>query len=149
MQKSLNDTEAFVGPIHSDNSVCAVALLNDHGDALLQLRDNKPGLRAAGQWVFPGGHIESGESIEEGARREFLEETEYQCGELRWVLSLNDVFYPEWPSYTLHVFAGRFDGIQSFRCLEGQDLRFVTRHEVESLPMPAYQRLIWDMVRCK
>jgi hypothetical protein len=36
--------------------VCALALLNARGDALLQLRDEKRGLSAAGLWVFPGGN---------------------------------------------------------------------------------------------
>lgn len=128
----------------STTTVCAVALLRANGDALLQLRDNKPGLRAAGQWVFPGGHVEAGESVEEGARREFLEETGYQCGQISWLASVNDVFYPDWPPYPLHVFVALYDEVQPVRCFEGQDLRFVSREEIPSLQMPDYQRLLWD-----
>lgn len=126
-------------------TVCAVALLKEDGSALLQLRDDKPGLRAAGQWVFPGGHVEEGESVDAGARREFLEETTYQCADLQWLASVNDVFYPSWPSYPLHVFVARYDGIQPFRCLEGQDLRFFARADADHLPMPRYQLLLWDL----
>jgi len=68
-------------------TVAGVVLLRDDNAALLQLRDNKPGLNAAGLWVFPGGHCEPGESLEDGARREFLEETGYVCAALRWVTS--------------------------------------------------------------
>ncbi|PYM15194.1 MAG: hypothetical protein DME18_04840, partial [Verrucomicrobia bacterium] len=71
-------------------NVAGVVLLRDDHAALLQLRDNKPGLRAAGRWVFPGGHCQSGESIEDCARREFLEETDYVCGELRPLTSFFD-----------------------------------------------------------
>src|SRR5207244_7304545 len=63
-------------------TVAGVVLLRDDNSALLQLRDNKPGLNAAGLWVFPGGHCEPGESIEAGARREFREETGYEWGAL-------------------------------------------------------------------
>ena len=45
-------------------TVAGVVLLRDDNAALLQLRDNKPGLNAAGLWVFPGGHCEPGESLE-------------------------------------------------------------------------------------
>jgi len=126
------------------NSVCAVALLNKQGEALLQHRDEKPGLRASGQWVFPGGHVEPGESLEEGAKREFLEETGYVCRELKWLLSIDDVFYPEFPSYPLHVFQDDYDGVQQVKCMEGQELRFVGLPEASQLPMPAYQKWIWQ-----
>src|SRR5439155_24976223 len=48
-------------------TVGGVVLLRDDNAALLQLRDNKPGLNAAGLWVFPGGHCEPDESLEAGA----------------------------------------------------------------------------------
>ena len=126
------------------NSVCAVALLNKQGEALLQHRDEKPGLRASGQWVFPGGHIEPGESLEEGAKREFLEETGYVCSGLKWLLSIDDVFYPEFPSYPLHIFQADYDGVQQVKCMEGQELRFVGMPEASQLPMPTYQKWIWQ-----
>ena len=59
--------------------VGAIFLLRDDGALLLQLRDDKPNLRHAGMWVPPGGHIDDDESIEQGTRREFLEETDYVC----------------------------------------------------------------------
>jgi 8-oxo-dGTP diphosphatase len=50
-----------------------VALL--HGDDLLMLlRDNKPGLRFANMWDFPGGGREGEETPEECAIREIQEE---------------------------------------------------------------------------
>ena len=56
--------------------VAAVVLLHPNESMLLQLRDDKPGLRDAGKWVPPGGHCEPGESMKECARREFSEETD-------------------------------------------------------------------------
>ena len=58
--------------------VGAVFLLRKDGAALLQLRDEKPGLRHAGKWVPPGGHAEDWEKIEDCASREFYEETNYK-----------------------------------------------------------------------
>ena len=130
----------------SQSDVCAVVLLDSAGRALLHLRDEKPGLRASGQWVFPGGHVEADESLEAGARREFEEETCYRCGGLVWVLSLQDVHYPGWPDYQLHVFYADFDGYQKYRCREGRDLRFVSLAEAGGLPVPPYQKKIWEIV---
>src|SRR2546426_11810314 len=76
-------TPFWPGCLRPPSIVVGVVLLRPDGSALLQLRDNKPGLNAAGQWVFPGGHCDPGEPLEDGARREFLEETAYRCADLR------------------------------------------------------------------
>ena len=47
-------------------------ILNDRGQVLLGLRKAKHG---EGTWCPPGGHLEYGESFEEGAVREAFEET--------------------------------------------------------------------------
>ncbi|UPK73024.1 NUDIX domain-containing protein [Nocardioidaceae bacterium SCSIO 66511] len=45
---------------------------DDRGRLLLVLRAHEP---EAGRWTIPGGHVEPGETLEECARRETLEET--------------------------------------------------------------------------
>ncbi|UYM05086.1 NUDIX hydrolase [Solicola gregarius] len=45
---------------------------DDRGRVLLVLRAREP---EAGRWTIPGGHLESGETLEECARREVFEET--------------------------------------------------------------------------
>ena len=47
--------------MNSRERVSAVILLRDDGAALMQHRDDKPGLRNAGMWVPPGGHRDPGE----------------------------------------------------------------------------------------
>ena len=125
--------------------VAAVVLLRDDGAALLQHRDDKEGLRRAGMWVPPGGHCEPSESIEACARREFYEETGYQCDRLNWLVSLEDDYDEGWPVYQLEVFWARYDGVQSVRCLEGQALQFVERHLAASHPIPPYLLGVWDL----
>ncbi|WP_136068682.1 NUDIX hydrolase [Modicisalibacter radicis] len=50
----------------------AIAAVIRHGQVLLVQRANPPD---AGQWGFPGGKIEAGETISDAALRELLEET--------------------------------------------------------------------------
>jgi len=123
--------------------VGAVFLLRSDGAALLQLRDDKPGLRNAGLWVPPGGHAEPGEPIETCARREFREETEYDCDELHWLCAFVDRV-PGWPPYELTLYWSLYDGVQGWACREGQALEFVLRDAMANRPAPDYLTEIWD-----
>ena len=123
------------------NEVAAVFVLREDGAALLQHRDDKPGLRDAGQWVPPGGHRDDGESIEACARRELREETDYECGALHWLKTYEP---GHWPHCRLHVFWTRYDGVQTVTCREGQALQFVKREEACYYPIPDPLVLDWD-----
>ncbi len=123
--------------------MAAVALLRNDGSVLLQHRDNKPGLNHAGLWVLPGGHREPGETIEQCARREFVEETAYWCADLHWLLS-RDVQTDLGDRYRLTVFWSRYDDMQPVKCFEGQDLRFVERVVALELPAPEFLVELWD-----
>jgi ADP-ribose pyrophosphatase YjhB (NUDIX family) len=51
---------------------CGAAALNDDGKFLMVRQE---GGYWQGKWIFPGGKLEMGETLEECARREFIEET--------------------------------------------------------------------------
>jgi len=123
--------------------VGAIVLLRRDGAALLQLRDDKPGLRNAGMWVPPGGHAEPGESMRDCARRELREETEYDASDLRFLLSFDDTV-KSWPANRLTVYWCWYDGIQSVACHEGQALAFIERGMAANYPIPAYLLSVWD-----
>ena len=132
-------------PDSSARRVAGVALLREDHSALLQLRDNKPGLNAAGLWVFPGGHCEDGESLESAAHREFFEETGYDCAKLRRVTTF---FHPSddgLVTFQLGIFASRYDGLQPVHCYEGQTVEFIAREAAGRHPMPVYVPRVWDL----
>ena len=124
--------------------VGAVMLIRKDGAALMQLRDLKKGLRNAGMWVPPGGHAEPNEDIKTCARREFLEETTYNCSNLQFLTEFED-HVKGWPPYILTVFLAHYDGIQQLQCLEGQDLKFINRNKANLYDIPKYLLTVWDM----
>lgn len=68
--------------------VATIAVVFLESKVLLVRRANPPD---AGRWGFPGGKIERGETIEQAAVRELLEETRVR-GEARRVFTAVDVF---------------------------------------------------------
>jgi 8-oxo-dGTP diphosphatase len=125
--------------------VCGVVLLREDGDALLQLRDDRPDIQDPGIWVFPGGHVEDGESPEEGARREFLEETRYRCDSLELLVSFPASSVGYSGDFPISFYWTRFDGKQKIECCEGQELRFVKRDEIAGLPRREYLTRVWEL----
>jgi len=127
----------------SVDSVSGVVLFKEDGrTALLQHRDNIPGLSHAGLWVFPGGHAEPGETPEACARREFAEETAYKLGTIYPLCSLIDRHLEDKPPYRLDMFWGIYDGVQQIKCLEGQSVEFVACEDAHDVP--DYLMDVWD-----
>ncbi|MEW5984302.1 MAG: NUDIX domain-containing protein [Acidobacteriota bacterium] len=128
----------------SPDEVAAIVLLREDGAALLQHRDDKPGLSHAGLWTPPGGHREAGESIVACARREFEEETLYRLGDLHLLTAFVDDHVDGAPPLKLTVFWTMYDGVQPLECREGQALEFIRREDAPSYPIPGYLIDVWD-----
>lgn len=123
--------------------VGAVIVLRRDGAALLQHRDNKPGLRNAGMWVPPGGHADAEEAMLDCARRELREETGYAAEDLQFLLAFNDKV-EGWPEYQLTIFWSWYDEVQPVACHEGQALAFVPRSAADTYPIPPHLLDAWD-----
>jgi 8-oxo-dGTP diphosphatase len=64
--------------------IAAIILENDNGELFFALRDNKPGIPFPNHWDLIGGHVEDGETPEEGLVREFREELGIGIGDYRF-----------------------------------------------------------------
>jgi 8-oxo-dGTP pyrophosphatase MutT (NUDIX family) len=125
------------------DKVAAVLLLRRDGAALLQHRDDKPGLRHANMWGPPGGHADPGESMNDCARRELQEEAGYEAADIQFVLSFDDAV-EGFPVYQLNVFWCWYDGVQSITCHEGQELAFIERSAAAHYAIPLPIMRAWD-----
>lgn len=103
----------------------AIAILVQDGCCLMQLRDDIPTIIYPGHWAFFGGHLEPGESADDGVRRELIEEIGYAA-----------------PSLTLfdrrttgHVTRNIYSGpltvsMEALILTEGMDKKLCTRDEI-------------------
>ncbi|KAJ3999255.1 NUDIX hydrolase domain-like protein [Lentinula boryana] len=73
-----------------------VFVLNQEGQFLLGKR---AGSHGHGTWALPGGHLEAGESFEDCAAREVLEETNLKIQNIRFLTATNDVMVTEGKHY--------------------------------------------------
>lgn len=68
------------------------------------------GAHGAGTWAFPGGHLEFGESVEDCAKRELLEETGLTATSLELGPWVADVIDQDKHYVTLFVYVTAFEG---------------------------------------
>ena len=67
-----------------------VMIQNEKGEVLLGLRHGSHG---AGEWSFPGGHLEFGETVFQTAKREVEEETGLEVDEFELVSVYDEMRY--------------------------------------------------------
>lgn len=86
------------------------------GVGVIVIQDNKVlfgkriGSHGGGLWSFPGGHLEFGETPEECAQRELLEETGLIASSVARGPWVNNFFYPDKHYVTLFIFVREFTG---------------------------------------
>jgi 8-oxo-dGTP diphosphatase len=104
------------------------------------LLGKRKGAHGTGTWAFPGGHLEFGESVEECARRELIEETGLKALSLTLGPWVNDLIEKDKHYITLFVFVNEFEG----------DLQLLEPHKCEgwawfschALPNPLFPSII-------
>lgn len=122
----------------------SVLLVNARDEVLLQLRDGTPGIPFPGHWSTLGGHLEPGESPEEGARRELWEEIGRTVERLRLFRLYR------WPSgeeeRLAWVFYAPFDvPVEQIRLTEGERVEYMTVKDALRRPLAfRFQEVLRD-----
>ena len=105
------------------------------------LMGERIGSLGAGTWALPGGQLEMGESIEQCARREVLEETGLELTSIKKYGFTNDIFEEERKHHvTLYVTALCPEGEPEVR--EPDQCRQWKWFEINNLPRPLFLPLI-------
>ena len=98
-------------------------LVNAGGDILVNLRDDDPRIIFPNQWSLIGGHVEAGESPEEGLVREVREEIGYRLTEYHALATFFD------GEDVRHLYLSPIDApIEDLVLGEGQAIRFIDPH---------------------
>lgn len=131
----------------------AIAILQYQDKFLMQLRDDIPTIVHPGVWTMFGGHLDRGETSEQGICRELQEEIGYIPKQINFFRS----YFGE--KVQRDVFYGVLDvGLDSLELNEGWDMDFLTPEEIASgyhyssqalqkRPLaPSHQQIILDFL---
>lgn len=114
------------------------AILRLSGKYILQLRDDKPGIAARGQWSLFGGEINTGETPLEAMKRELFEELLIKPGSLRFLWHKD--YYHDFIHGIIRTwfFASDIDDVWNFHQLrEGRDVNIFSYQDLNDLDIPA------------
>ncbi len=111
--------------------VVTAAVIEREGRFLVTRR--QPGVHLEGFWEFPGGKCDAGETLETCLIRELREELAVQSQVLDEIFTVTHE-YPE-RAVELHFFRCGILGEPQPQL--GQEMRWVTRAEMATLPFPA------------
>lgn len=101
------------------------------------LLGKKKGVHGEGSWSFPGGHLEFGESLENCAIREVVEETGIKIKNIRKFSYTNDIFFKENKHYITCFFLADYDS-GDVKILEPNKCEKWDWFEWENLPKPLF-----------
>jgi 8-oxo-dGTP diphosphatase len=115
--------------------IVVVAAVIERGDAfLLTLRPD--GTHLAGHWEFPGGKVHASETHAEALRREIFEELDAVANVGELVHTVTHAY----PEKTVQLFFYRCELMGEAKPMMGQEMRWVSRDELTSLPFPEADR---------
>ena len=115
--------------------IAAVSVALKIDERLLLVRRGLP--PSQGQYAFPGGRVEEGESDEQAARRELMEETGVVAGAispLREVM-LHSERNGQPVRYRLKVYLGRMDSVEPKAASDAAEAGLFSLAEIERLPV--------------
>lgn len=124
------------GPHQVTPIVVVAAVIERDGSFLLTLRPD--GTHLAGHWEFPGGKVHAHETHEEALRREIFEELDAvaRVGELVHTVT------HAYPEKTVQLFFYQCDLDGEAKPMIGQEMRWVAKNELSSLPFPEADRAL-------
>jgi mutator protein MutT len=114
--------------------VVTAAVIEDGGRYFLTRRQQ--GVHLEGMWEFPGGKCDPGESLEDCLRRELKEELGCDAVIGEEVFTVTHDYADR--RVELHFIGCTLRGEPSARL--GQEMRWVTRAELQTLPFPPADR---------
>lgn len=112
-----------------------VILLNDQGQFLMGKRKGSHG---EGTWALVGGYLEFGETFEQGARREVLEETGLEIEDFK-VLGCTNYFFNEGQKHHITIYCIARIGSQIPKLMEPHKVEgWQFFDEWNNLPQPVF-----------
>jgi 8-oxo-dGTP diphosphatase len=114
-------------------TIAAIILENEKGEFLLALRDNKPGIPFPDHWDLIGGHVEEGETPEEGLVREIKEELNIELEEFSFFRKY-EVFKGDAYDNIKYIYSAKINiPIEDITLLEGQRAQYFSRDEIPDI----------------